>query len=73
MDVLLSQDLLLRSISVDQLPPALDGSYPYSHEEWVRFRMVSTKVLYWCSTEWSVPKSCVGVAQNGQYQSPVLV
>ena len=50
MDVLLSQDLLLRSVSVEQLPPALDGSYPYSHEEWVRFRMVSIKVLHRSST-----------------------
>ena len=46
MDLLLSQDLLQQHVSLEQLPPALDGFYPYSHEEWVRFRMVSGAVLY---------------------------
>ncbi|XP_064611995.1 puratrophin-1-like isoform X2 [Liolophura sinensis] len=35
----LSQDHLLKFIDASQTPAALDGSYSYSHEDWVRFHM----------------------------------
>ncbi|KAK7504662.1 hypothetical protein BaRGS_00004148 [Batillaria attramentaria] len=49
-DLILSQEMLLRSVSLDQLPPALDGTFPYSHEEWVRFRMRVEPFLTNCVT-----------------------
>lgn len=50
LDLLLSQEMLLKSVSIEQLPPALDGSFPYSHEEWVRFRMKVEPFLTNCVT-----------------------
>ncbi|XP_076470612.1 puratrophin-1-like [Babylonia areolata] len=61
LDVLLSQDMLQRSVSLEQLPQALDGTYPYSHEEWVRFRMKLEPFLTSCCR---VAQFLVGVMQE---------
>ncbi|XP_055890827.1 uncharacterized protein LOC106076280 isoform X3 [Biomphalaria glabrata] len=36
--ILLTIDLLLQHINVEQLPTVLEGSFAYDHEAWVRFR-----------------------------------
>ena len=41
-NLLLNPDLLYTYISIDQLPPVLEGLYQYNHDDWIRFHMVST-------------------------------
>ncbi|CAL1530642.1 unnamed protein product, partial [Lymnaea stagnalis] len=36
--VVLNFDHLQQYINIDQIPTVLDGTYPYNHESWVRFR-----------------------------------
>ncbi|XP_052232622.1 pleckstrin homology domain-containing family G member 4B-like isoform X3 [Dreissena polymorpha] len=38
-NILLSPALLCSYISADQLPPALEGTFQYNHDDWIRFHM----------------------------------
>ncbi|KAL4234273.1 Pleckstrin y domain containing [Mactra antiquata] len=38
-DLLLSSNLLCSYISPDQLPPVLEGTFQYNHDDWIRFHM----------------------------------
>jgi len=44
-DLLLSPSLLFSYISPEQLPPALDGTFQYNHDDWIRFHMVRAFIL----------------------------
>lgn len=40
----LTFDHLQQYVSLDQIPTVLEGTYPYHHESWVRFRKVSRNI-----------------------------
>ncbi|XP_055955846.1 pleckstrin homology domain-containing family G member 4B isoform X2 [Patella vulgata] len=60
-DLLSSQDLIHRFIHPSQLPSALDGTFPFSHTEWVRFRMKLEPFLNSCR---EVAKFLVSIMQE---------
>ncbi|KAL5021840.1 hypothetical protein ScPMuIL_000995 [Solemya velum] len=47
-DILMSMDVLLKFIDVDQLPAVLDGHFVYSHDDWIRFHMKLDPFLAAC-------------------------
>ncbi|XP_041375633.1 puratrophin-1-like isoform X2 [Gigantopelta aegis] len=49
-DLLQSEEQLYEIVVPAQLPPALDGSFVYSHEEWIRFRTTLEPFLSNCRT-----------------------
>lgn len=63
-NLLLSSSLLCSYISSDQLPPVLDGTFQYNHEDWIRFRMRLDPFLSSCR---AVGKYLVNVIQHLTY------
>ncbi|XP_060600223.1 pleckstrin homology domain-containing family G member 4B-like isoform X2 [Ruditapes philippinarum] len=60
-DLLLSNSLLSSYISADQLPPVLEGSFQYNHDDWIRFHMRLDPFLASCR---SVARYLVNVIQE---------
>ncbi|ESO82873.1 hypothetical protein LOTGIDRAFT_155910 [Lottia gigantea] len=61
LDLLSSPDLIHRIIHPSQLPSALDGTFPFSHTEWVRFRMKLEPFLNACR---EVAKFLISIMQE---------